>query len=59
MHGEGEIQCGEGIWMGKSYKFNGCGMLNATWGRDLDGEILQITSMWDSAGSVTVCRLRP
>ena len=19
MHGEGEIQCGEGIWMGKSY----------------------------------------
>ena len=21
MHGEGEIQCGEGIWMGKSYKF--------------------------------------
>ena len=46
MHGEGEIQCGEGIWMGKSYKFNGCGMSNPTWGRDLDGEILQITSIW-------------
>ena len=28
MHGEGEIQCGEGISMGKSYKFNGCGMSN-------------------------------
>ena len=24
MHGEGEIQRGEGIWIGKSYKFNGC-----------------------------------
>ena len=29
MHGEGENQCGEGIWMGKSYKLNGCGMLMA------------------------------
>ena len=26
-HGEGEIQCWEGIWMGKSDKLNGCGML--------------------------------
>ena len=46
MHAEGEIQCGEGIWMRKSDKFNECGMSNATWGRDLDGEILQITSIW-------------
>ena len=29
-------------------------MSNPTWGRDLDGEILQITSMWDAYGQIEI-----